>query len=137
MVCLLPPDQLAYYSVDLLSACRAAFALDDVLSAPIEDFCLSSQANLKSVMDFLDASVRPGKKTVVHCSCGSGRTGHVLAAWLVHHYGMDARAAADTVMAMPERRNPLEAVTLTTTEADLYELLNSVRGALPGNSMSP
>ncbi len=61
-------------------------------------------------MDFLDAGVRLAKKTVVHCSGGSGRTGHVLAAWLVHHYGMDPSAAVDTVMAMPERRNPLEAV---------------------------
>ncbi len=40
VVCLLPHDQLGYYSEDVLSVYRVAFALDDVLSAPIEDFCI-------------------------------------------------------------------------------------------------
>ncbi|MBI4201796.1 MAG: dual specificity protein phosphatase family protein [Chloroflexi bacterium] len=129
VVCLLPPEQLDYYESDLLSSYREAFGPHNVLSAPIGDFCLSSEKNLKLVMDFLDESVRLGLKTVVHCSGGSGRTGHVLAAWLVYRYDMEAGDAIETIRRLPERRNPLEAVTTPEEEDALYELLDSVRGS--------
>jgi protein-tyrosine phosphatase len=39
------------------------------------------------------------KGAIVYCSGGSGRTGHVLAAWLVYGHNMTNKAAIDPVIA--------------------------------------
>jgi protein-tyrosine phosphatase len=58
----------------------------------------------------------------VHCSGGSGRTGHILAAWLVHHRGLSVDDALDAVISTG--RNPWEAVHCgNATEEQLRCLL--------------
>lgn len=73
----------------LLGEYERRFGSDNVLHAPIRDYRLSSSENLERVLSFLRESVERGEKAVVHCAGGSGRSGHVLAAWLVHSKGMD------------------------------------------------
>lgn len=81
VVCLLPPGQLDYYD-DLLAAYRKAFGSDKVLWAPIEDFHLADRTTLvHEILPFLSDAEMHHESTVVHCSGGIGRTGHVLAAW--------------------------------------------------------
>jgi protein-tyrosine phosphatase len=59
---------------------------------------------------------------VVHCSGGSGRTGHVLAAWLVRYRGLEAGTALSEVRSTG--RNPQEAVDAgLATLAELNRLL--------------
>ena len=61
---------------------------------------------------------------VVHCSGGSGRTGHILAAWLVYGRNFAVEYALQTVRAMG--RNPYEAVECcNATMEDLEVLLRS------------
>ena len=48
------------------------------------------------------------EKVVVHCSGGVGRTGQVLATWLVAKYGLSNQGAIDIVR--QTGRNPYEAV---------------------------
>jgi protein-tyrosine phosphatase len=88
IVCLLPENQLVYYQDNLRESYRQEFGTDNVLHAPIEDFHLSSPENLTRVLIFLRESETLSRKTVVHCSGGIGRTGHVLAGWLVHARGL-------------------------------------------------
>jgi protein-tyrosine phosphatase len=79
--CLLPPKQLAYYRVDLLERYRKAFGESNVCHAEIEDYHLCNQAILENkILLFLLESDQTSTPVVVHCSGGSGRTGHVLAA---------------------------------------------------------
>src|SRR5581483_12472573 len=111
VVCLLPSSQLAYYKDDLLATYAGEFGKGNTLHAPIEDFHLSSAENLAEIMRFLAAgkSAQP-RNTVVHCSGGSGRTGHVLTAWLVLSKGLTPEDALAAIKAGSPSRNPEEAL---------------------------
>jgi protein-tyrosine phosphatase len=105
---LLSASQLNRYS-DLPSIYRQNFGLDRVCWAPIDDFRLvDRQLLLHYILPFLADADRSNEKLVVHCSGGVGRTGQVLAAWLVAGRGYSRKLAIDTVI--QTGRNPYEAV---------------------------
>ncbi len=121
--CLLPGRQLKYYSDDLLGAYREAFGAENVCSTEVEDYHLCERSKLESiVLPFLVESDRLAARVVVHCSGGSGRTGHVLAAWLTRNRGLSVDAALSAVKATG--RDPCEAVKCgNATEAQLHNLI--------------
>ncbi|MCG8352892.1 MAG: dual specificity protein phosphatase family protein [Chloroflexales bacterium] len=97
IVCLLPQRQLVGYD-HLLETYAQRFGKHNLCWAPIEDFQLADVATLTQViLPFLAAADRSGERVVVHCSAGIGRTGQVLAAWLVGFRGMSNAAALATV----------------------------------------
>jgi protein-tyrosine phosphatase len=78
--CLLPDEQLAYYRPDLLGEYRAVFGAANVCSAAVTDYHLCDSDLLETmILPFLVESDQSRLPAVVHCSSGSGRTGHVLA----------------------------------------------------------
>jgi protein-tyrosine phosphatase len=106
--CLLEHNQLVPYS-DLLATYRREFGKDNVCWAPIPDFKLADLETLVGViLPFLKIAVQQNQKVVVHCGGGIGRTGHVLAAWLVNSRGMSNQDAIKAVK--KTGRNPYEAV---------------------------
>jgi len=125
--CLLPENQMEYYQVNLLDIYREEFGPDNVCWAPVEDFHLCDLATLREkILPFLEDSDMKGERVVVHCSGGSGRTGHVLAAWLVFERGFSEKEALKAVRDMG--RNPYEAVNCgNATKEELYELLRNLR----------
>lgn len=66
------------------------------LHLPIPDFTPPSQQQIAAFAGFVDNCLAEGKAVVVHCGAGIGRTGAMLAAYLVHT-GMDAEDALATV----------------------------------------
>jgi protein-tyrosine phosphatase len=105
--CLLPETHLTRYS-NLLSVYRQVFGLDHVCWAPIEDFRIATLEILThQILPFLAIANQQQKKVVVHCSGGIGRTGHVLAAWLVAGRGFSSKLAIAAVK--QTGRNPYEA----------------------------
>lgn len=107
--CLLPESQLAGYSSNLLDVYRQAFGADRLCWTPIEDFHIVEATVFTSqILPFLGSADRLQEKTVVHCSGGIGRTGHILAAWLVAGREMAPRQAIEAVK--QTGRNPSEAV---------------------------
>ena len=121
--CLLGNDQLAYYTPDLLKQYREAFGPPNVRSAPVKDYHLCDRKTLETmILPFLNDADDAGTPTLVHCSGGSGRTGHVLAAWLVRCRGLNVDDALEAVVA--SGRNPYEAVYRdNATRAQLYAFL--------------
>ena len=106
--CLLPESQLARYS-NLLDIYRQAFGIDQICWAPIEDFHFADpEVLMHQILPFLAAANQNHEKTVVHCSGGIGRTGHVLAAWLVAGRGLSHK---DAIVAVKQTgKNPYEAI---------------------------
>ncbi len=106
--CLLSKNQLTRYP-DLLGIYQEHFGLDTVCWSPIEDFGLVDRTALfHQILPFLSIADQRQQKVVVHCSGGVGRTGHVLAVWLVAKYGLSNKVAIATVR--QTGRNPHEAV---------------------------
>jgi protein-tyrosine phosphatase len=124
--CLLSDEQLTSYD-DLLGRYRAAFGDDAVLHAPVPDHHLAAEATLTGeVLPFFRAADDAGERVVAHCLAGVGRTGHVLAAWLVHARRHEPAEALDTVR--ETGRRPRDAVASgNATDEHLLALLESVR----------
>ncbi|MDZ7956429.1 MAG: dual specificity protein phosphatase family protein [Aulosira sp. DedQUE10] len=106
--CLLSQTQLNRYS-NLLGIYQQNFGSERVCWAPIEDFQLVNRETLtQQILPFLLIANQQNEKVVVHCSGGIGRTGHILAAWLVSRRGFSNQAAISAVR--KTGRNPYEAV---------------------------
>jgi protein-tyrosine phosphatase len=106
--CLLTKKQLDRYG-DLLGSYRQAFGSERVCWAPIEDLSLATPEMLiDRILPFLTIADQQQEKVVVHCSGGIGRTGQILAAWLVARRGFDYESAIASVR--KTGRNPYEAI---------------------------
>lgn len=116
-----------YYNVDLLETYCKAFGWNKVCLAPVEDFHHADSVTLqKKILPFLADSDAKGELVVVHCSGWLGRTGHVLAAWLVFKYGLPPDDAIKVVQ--EAGRNPCDAVYYGyATMDELYSLLHRCR----------
>jgi protein-tyrosine phosphatase len=142
--CLLTQDQLTQYS-DLLGTYRKTFGTHQVCWAPIQDFQLAEpKILLEQILPFLRVADDQQEQVVVHCSGGIGRTGQVLAAWLVHARGFSNQCAISTVKRTG--RNPHEAAIAAVFKgqnpwkiiAELNTLLEVCRRAgQPNTQTSP
>ncbi|MCK5851856.1 dual specificity protein phosphatase family protein [bacterium] len=66
------------------------------LHIPVQDFCPPTIEQLNLCVDFLKDCIKAKKKPVVHCMMGYGRTGTILAAYLISE-GMTANNAIAAV----------------------------------------
>ena len=123
--CLLDSGQLAGFPVNLEAEYKRLFGATNVLMESIADHHLCSRQALRgTILPFLRAADTAGERAVIHCWGGNGRTGHVLAAWLVAARGL---APVDALTAVEATgRLPQEAVLAgNATFDELIELLAS------------
>jgi protein-tyrosine phosphatase len=128
VICLLDRRQIAYYGQrpGLLSLYRDAFGPDGVLHTPVRDYHLCAASRLQNILGFMKTADDKRQRVVLHCSGGLGRTGHVLAAWLVYARGLAEDAAIEAVVTAG--RNPKESIDAgNATASDLASLLRQCR----------
>ena len=132
--CLLPASQLIRYG-NLLETYEQTFGVAQICWAPIKDFHLVKQEVLLSqILPFLMAADQSQEKVVVHCFGGIGRTGQILAAWLVAGRDFSPQSAIEAVKRTG--RNPYEAVIAAPFQgrnpgrvlAELNKLLDECTG---------
>ena len=102
------------------------FGETNVTHAPVRDHHPVPESVLvDEILPFLAESRADGEPVVVHCLAGIGRTGQVLAAWLVYDRDLGPERAVETVQ--EHGRDPMDAVQIdNATEDELYELLGTV-----------
>jgi protein-tyrosine phosphatase len=126
--CLLDAVQLAGFPVNLEAEYKRLFGATCVLMEPIADHYLCSrQALTGNILPFLRTADTGSERVVIHCWGGNGRTGHVLAAWLVAARGLSPMEAIEGVEATG--RLPREAVL--AGNATLDELIGLLASCEP------
>ncbi len=90
----------------------------DYLHLEVEDFGAPNIEDLIQAVSFIEQQIKSGRPVMVHCAAGKGRTGTVLAAYLVKNHNMTAEQAIEKVRSM--RPGSVQSVTQETA-VSMYE----------------
>lgn len=71
----------------------------DALHLPVDDFHAPTTQQLLQALEYIDASLAENMPVAVHCLAGQGRTGTILAAWLLRS-GLSADDAIAEIRAL-------------------------------------
>jgi len=95
----------------------------------VEDFTSPTFDQMDEFVDYLQRKLGEGKKVLVHCYAGRGRTGTMLAAYLIRH-GMTAEASIREIREKAQSAyGTLVGVIEPEQEEALHRYENRVRGA--------
>lgn len=97
----------------------------DYLHLAVEDFGAPNMEELVQVVDFIDQQISSGRPVMVHCAAGKGRTGAVLAAYLVKKQNLTAGQAIEKIRGM--RPGSVQSVSQETA-VSMYEKYLKSRG---------
>lgn len=90
----------------------------DYLHLTVEDFGAPTIEELDHAVAFIDQQINNGRPAMVHCAAGKGRTGAVLAAYLVKKQNLTAEQAIEKLRNM--RPGSIQSVSQETA-VSMYE----------------
>ncbi len=96
VVSLVTLDELKTYQVETLHLDLRGKNLE-VLHSPILDQGVPSLANLTEILSWIDQMAAAGKKILIHCLGGLGRSGTIAACYLIWKNGVPAQEAISIV----------------------------------------
>lgn len=92
---------------------------------PVKNHTAPNMTQLDECVDFIDTNIRKGKKTLVHCAAGKGRTGTVIAAYLCAHEDLSAEDAIRRVRS--KRKGSIEVDAKVGQEEAVIEYCKYIR----------
>lgn len=95
----------------------------------VQDFTPPTLDQIDEFVSFVDAKLAEGKKVLVHCFAGRGRTGTMLAAFLIHG-GMSSEAA---IREIRERADEAYGTVRGVIEPEQEEVLHHYSQRLRGS----
>ncbi|WP_457752922.1 protein-tyrosine phosphatase family protein [Thermococcus sp.] len=72
----------------------------EVLYSPIEDFSAPTLEQLINIVRWIDEKAKDGKKVLIHCFGGSGRSGTIAVAYLMYSQGLSLKDALTRVRSL-------------------------------------
>ena len=90
----------------------------DYLHLAVEDFGAPTIEELDQAVGFIDQQINNGRPVMAHCAAGKGRTGAVLAAYLVKKQNLTAEQAIEKLRSM--RPGSVQSVSQETS-VSMYE----------------
>jgi atypical dual specificity phosphatase len=90
----------------------------DYLHLMVEDYGAPSMEAMEKTVEYIDKSIHSGKPVLVHCAAGKGRTGAVLAAYLIKKENLTAEQAIKKIRLM--RPGSVQSLTQETA-LSMYE----------------
>ncbi|MDQ3727711.1 MAG: dual specificity protein phosphatase family protein [Thermoproteota archaeon] len=90
----------------------------DYLHLTVEDYGVPNMEVLDEAVNYIDNKIQSGKPVLVHCAAGKGRTGALLAAYMIKKENLTAEQAIEKIRLM--RPGSVQSVTQETA-LSMYE----------------
>lgn len=92
VLCLVEEEELTFQSIDEYRKILEKY--DIILKHyPIEDFAAPSLEGIVECINWIEHNLKNNRKVLVHCKAGQGRTGTIVACFLVKKFGLTAEEA--------------------------------------------
>ncbi len=94
----------------------------DYLHLKVEDYGAPSVEVMDETVDYIDNKISSGKPVLIHCAAGKGRTGALLAAYLIKKENLTAKQAIEKIRLM--RPGSVQSLTQETALSMYEKYLN-------------
>ncbi|HLI45687.1 MAG TPA: dual specificity protein phosphatase family protein [Geobacterales bacterium] len=96
ILCLAQESELPFKDIKTYELLLAKYGIE-LKHKPIIDFSAPNLIDLNECLEWIDQQLRNGKKVMVHCRAGLGRTGTVVSCYLVKKLALSAEEAINFV----------------------------------------